>query len=353
MNSKIIKYVTILGIIIIIAGIIIIPKLANQTKVENVPEAKQQQKLRVSALIVEPQDVEDKLIISGTINAYEEVEIKPEISGRVTDIRFSEGVKVNRGDILVKLNDSDLKAELQRAKERLKLLESIESRQRKLLEKKGVSVEEYEIALNELNIQKAQIAYIDAMIDKTEIRAPFSGILGIREISTGAVVSPQTHITTLQILDKLKLDFTVPQRYAGDLKVGNQVQFKIPPDERMFNAKIYVIEPRIDRSTRTVRLRAEFDNKFGIFPGTYAEIEVVKDVNEKLMLLPSQALIPDLQSDKVFVYNSGNAEFRNVKTGFRNDKYVSITDGLRTGDTVIVSGIMMLRPGMPVELIIN
>lgn len=352
MNSKAIKYVTIAGVVTIIAGLIIIPKLTIETKDDKKEEIAQQQ-LNVTAVIVEPKEVEDNLIISGTLNAYEDLEIKPEVSGRVTEIKFSEGARVNRGDLLVKLNDSDLRAELQRGKERLKLLESIELRQRKLLEKKGVSVEEYEIALNELNIQKSQIAYTEAQLEKTEIRAPFSGVIGIREISLGAVVSPQTLITTLQVLSKLKLDFTVPQRYSGELKVGSEVKFRIPPDSKEFAARIYVIEPRIDRSTRTIRLRAEFDNKYGILPGTYAEVEAVKENSEKLMLLPTQALIPDMQSDRVFVYNSGLAEPRKVKTGFRNEKYVSITNGLQSGDTVIVSGIMMLRPGMPVRITIN
>lgn len=349
MSSKVIKYTTIIGIIIILVAIVFIPKLLQSEKKPNNAKV-EQANLRVQIQIVQREIIEDKLVLSGTLSPFEEVEIKPEISGRVTSINFTEGGNTQKGNILVKLNDSDLRAEFLRAKERIKLLESIESRQKQLLDKKGISLEEYEISLNELNMQRATVSYIQAMIDKTEIRAPFSGILGIREISNGAIVSPEKVITTLQVIDRLRLDFTIPQRYATEIKAGQNVQFKVPPSDKVHTAKVYVIEPRIDRSTRTVRLRAEYKNTDRIFPGTYVEVELIKDTKEELFMIPTQALIPDLDSDKVYVYENGEAVIRNVSSGFRNETHVSITNGLQAGDSLITSGIMMLRPGMKVDI---
>ncbi len=283
--------------------------------------------------------------------ANEEVELKSEVSGRVTKILFKEGGFVKKGDLLVKINDSELQAQLEKAKYVLKLSEEKEYRQRNLLKREAISQEEYDSALNELNVNKAQVDLIKAQIDKTEIVAPFSGKIGLRHISIGSYITPTTIIASLQNIDPIKIEFSIPEKYAGSVEVGDKVNFNIVGSEETFTGKVYAIEPKIDNVTRTLSIRALCSNTSGkLLPGGYADVKLIlKDISNALMV-PTEAIIPILKGQKLFLYKNGVVTDPIVQTGIRTDTTVQITDGLAPYDTVITSGILQLRPGAPVKI---
>jgi membrane fusion protein (multidrug efflux system) len=307
--------------------------------------------LAVKAYIARPQNLENKIFVTGTILANEEIEIRSEISGKVEKIFFNEGSRVKKGDILIKVDDSELQAQLLKAQYQKKLAEEKEYRQRLLLEKEAISRQEYEIALTELNTLEAEIQLIKARIDKTEIRAPFDGVIGLRYISVGSYISPSVKITTLQNIDTLKLEFSVPEKYIRFVDVGDRVNFKVQGSDKRYSAVIYAIDPKIDPATRTLQVRAIFPNKnYELLPGSFAEIEVILEEIPSAILIPSEAIIPTAEGSKVFVYNQGKAYERNVETGIRTERFVQIKSGLNPRDTVLTTGLLQLKSGFKVRI---
>ncbi len=307
--------------------------------------------LGVEVKVLNGENLDKNIYSSGSILSDEEVELRAETSGKVISINFNEGRPVNKGDLLVKINDDELQAQLKIAKADLELAKEKEFRQKKLLEKQGISREAYDEIVNQRKNLEAEIELLNAKIDKTEIKAPFSGIIGFRHISEGAYVTPQTQIASMQKVNPVKLEFSVPQKYFDIVKTGTEINFRIPANDKSYAAKIYAIEPKIDKATRTLLIRARCDNSDRtLMPGAYAEIELLLDEISNAIMIPTQALIPDLKSEKVFVYSSGKAVPRMVQTGIRSDKEVQIIDGLNPGDTLITSGIINLRPGLDVKI---
>lgn len=305
--------------------------------------------LPVRGYVVNKRKMDNRVLSSGTLVANEEVELRCETSGIITKILFQEGSFVRKGALLVKINDAELQAQLQRTLYRLKLAETREERQRKLLAEKAVSQEEYDIALNELNTLKAEAQVIRAQIDKTEIRAPFDGVVGLRYVSVGSYISPATRIASIQNLRPLKIDFAIPEKYASMVRKGDKVLFKIQGASKTLEGEVYAIEPKIDPTTRTLPIRAIYPNKdHRIFPGAFAEVELLMQQIDDAVLIPTEALIPELKGQKVFVAKQGKAEPKPVQIGTRTDKEIQITSGLSDGDTVITTGILQLRPGTSV-----
>ncbi|NUO83728.1 efflux RND transporter periplasmic adaptor subunit, partial [candidate division KSB1 bacterium] len=231
-----------------------------------------------------------------------------------------------------------------------RLIESQEAeRKRQLFEQKLASEEEYEIAVNQLNIVKADIIIIQAQIAKTEIRAPFDGTIGLRHVSEGSYISPTTRITTLQDNQPVKIDFTIPEKYAAAVKKGDRIGFTVEGVARKFEGTVYAVEARIDAATRTMHLRALSPNSDGVLiPGAFANVEVVFKEKETLAI-PAFALIPELKGQRVFLYKNGKAESQSVEIGTRTDERVEVTQGLAPGDTLITSALLQLRPGMTVR----
>ena len=219
------------------------------------------------------------------------------------------------------------------------------------MEKNLTSQQEYDTQLSELNSVLADVEFTRAQIEKTEIRAPFDGIIGLRSVSIGSYISPQTRIVTLQSIDPIKVDFAVPQKYFGLIKEGKSIFVKLPSDTKTYNGKIYAVEPKIDQNTRTVQARAVIPNEKGeLTPGAYVEINVViENINDAVMV-PTDVVVPDIEGEKVFVYKNGIATPQSVKTGIRTENEIQITSGLNIGDTLIVSGIIQIRPNSSVEL---
>ncbi len=332
--------------------LLIIPKIVSSDKTGQKNSAdKQSAVLSVEAYIAKPRVLNNKVLTTGNVLANEEVELRSEVSGKVTNILFREGTNVKKGDLLLKINDADLQAQLLRAQYISKLSEEKEYRQRKLLTREAISQEEYDAALNELNVNKSQIELIKAQIAKTEIVAPFNGRIGLRYVSVGSYITPSTDIASLQNIDPIKIDFSIPEKYAVSISPDDKINFKIVGSDKTYTGKVYAIEPRINSLTRTLNIRAVCSNSDGrLLPGAFADVELVlKDIKNALMI-PTEALIPILKGQKLDIYSNGMVIQKEVITGIRNDSTVQITEGLSPYDTVITSGILQLRQGSQVTI---
>lgn len=305
----------------------------------------------VSARVMRTDRLENSITSSGNVLANEEVEIRSEVMGKIVRIAFKEGTRVKKGDLLVKIDDSELQAKSVQAQAHLKLAADNEFRMRKQLEIEAVSQKDYDQAASELTLAKGDVQLLKAQLAKTELRAPFNGMVGLKQVSEGAYVSPNTLITTLQEIDPVKIDFTVPGKYAGYIKAGQPIRFVIQGADTRFQGKVYAVDPRIDPESRTLRLRAVCPNAEGrVLPGAFATIEVPMQTVESALTVPSEALSADARGAKVFLFRGGKAEARPVSAGLRTDSLVQITNGLAAGDTVITSGVVQIRPGAPVTL---
>ena len=305
--------------------------------------------LHVETYLVEVSDLEDQVLVTGELRANEEVELRAEDSGRIVSLHFVEGQQVEAGELLVKINDADLVAEMRRLQVELKLAQQRERRSQALLEEQTLSQEVYDEARGQLDILQARIAQVEAKIAKTELRAPFRGVIGLREVSEGSYITSSVTIARLQNLDPIKLDFAVPEKYAGQVGRGDSVEFTVAGSDEAFRGRVYAVEPRIDATTRTIQARARAANpRESLFPGAFAKVRLVIGRNDKALMVPAIALIPGAAQTTVYVVEDAIAQPRQVQVGKRTDRQVQVTAGLEAGDRVIVSGIQQVRPGMEV-----
>ncbi|MEK7484946.1 MAG: efflux RND transporter periplasmic adaptor subunit [Planctomycetota bacterium] len=308
-----------------------------------------QDSISVRTQKIQSEKFRDQVATIGTILSNEEVEIRSEISGRIEKIFFKEGSKIKKGNLLVKIYDAELKAQMLRLHHRQKLLEQQEKRQHQLFDKKLNSQEEFDTAIINVDIIKAEIQILQAQIDKTEIIAPFDGNIGLRYVSEGSYLSPTALITTLQDHSTLKIEFTVPERYAGRIKGEDSILFRVAASSENFPATIYAIEPKIDARTRLLRIRASRSNfENPLLPGAFAQVSVLLKERETI-LIPSYAVIPDLKGNRVLLYKNGKAEPFRVEVGTRNEDTIEILEGLQNGDILIISALLQLRPGAAVN----
>lgn len=306
----------------------------------------------VDVYITQPTSVDNRLFVSGTIRANEEVKLVTEAAGKVTGIYFKEGGQVSKGQLLVKLNDADLRAQYKKLEVQEKLLASQEQRLAKLLEAKGISQEEYENTLSQLNAIRADMEVNKALLDKTTIRAPFSGRIGIKNISEGSYVSPSTVIAMLEQSDPVKIDFYVPEKYASLVQLGDTFSFSLEGQTEKHISKVSAIEPSIDATTRTLLVRATTPNKKQeLLPGAFARVNFLLDHEENAIMIPTEALIPVLTGKKVFVVRKGKAQEVMVTIGVRTESSIQITSGLQAGDTLITRGIMQVKNGSDVKIL--
>ena len=281
----------------------------------------------------------------------EEVDLSFETSGKIIEINFEEGSQVKKGQLLAKVNDRPLQAQLQRLVAQLKLAEDRVFRQNALLERDAVSKEAYEQVKTELATLNADIDLIEANIAQTELRAPFDGVIGLRQVSVGTYASPTTIVAKLTKISPLKVEFSVPERYANDVKIGAGVNFGLEGKLEMFHAKVYARESRMDQNTHTLTLRALYPNASGnVMPGRYADIRLSKNEIHDALAVPSEAIVPEMGKDKIFLYKSGKAQPVEIQTGIRTEAETQVLQGLQTGDTIIISGTLQLRTGLPVTL---
>ncbi|HCY41629.1 MAG TPA: efflux transporter periplasmic adaptor subunit [Prolixibacteraceae bacterium] len=288
---------------------------------------------------------------TGSIIANEKAEIRPEISGRIIKILFEEGAMVQKNKLLLKMNDSDLQAQLKRNEAQGILLASDEFQKRKLLEIKAISQDEYDAAKSLLLVNQADKQLLEAQIAKTEIYAPFSGKVGLRSVSVGNFVASNTLIATIQQLDPIKIEFDVPEKYSRFIQPGLEVSFGIDASDSTFMAKVYAIESSITTETRSLTVRALCSNPSGLLkPGTFARINMILEKFPDAIKVPSEAVVTVLDGNSVFICKNGKATEVPVTTGIRTDSEIQITKGVSAGDSLIVTGLLQLTNGSPVMI---
>ncbi|SFW37675.1 efflux RND transporter periplasmic adaptor subunit [Chitinophaga sancti] len=349
-NKKFLKTVVYLVLAVVIIVIIYsrfaAPKKEAAPNKETVRGGKGNKPLLVDAFIVHTSSLNEVIDASGTLQSNEEVQIQPEITGKITGLFFKEGTQVAKGTLLVKIYDEDLKAQLSKLELQQQLAKTTLERQENLLKINGISRQDVDVTRNQVSAYGADITYTRTQLQKTELRAPFSGRLGLRNISLGAIVNNTTIITTLQQIDPLKVDFTVPEKYRNAVKQGDAVNFKVAGDARPYKGQIYALDPKIDLATRTIKLRAIVPNPGQLLPGAFANVQIALRNMPDALMIPSQAVIPGTRDKKVIIADQGKAKFVVVETGLRDADNVQITNGLSKGDTVITSGMLQLKPGM-------
>ncbi len=344
--------ITIAIIVLVCLGFIIVPRLDLGSKKETSVKATQKnQKLEVAAVIVKNKPLDNNLNVTGSLVANESVTLRSEVSAVVDNILFKEGQQVKKGQLLVQLNDSELQAELEKLQFTKKLNEDIEYRQKQLLAKEAISKEEYETALTTLNTSIAEMNVKKVQINKHKIKAPFDGIIGLRQISEGSYINPADQIATLYNINPIKVDFSIPGKYTAEINEGDKISFTIDAYNTPFQGEIYAIEPQIDPQTRSIKLRAISQNTEGkLLPGQFAKITLTISTFDTALMIPTEAVIPELDGKKVFIIENGLVANRSVETGIRTADRVQVTKGLQDGDTVVTTGILQIRQGMDVSI---
>jgi len=335
----------VIAIVLILLTVFFIKVAFTKTN-EKKHEGKEKVQKKVDAFIVSPSFLSLEITVTGELAAFNDVELKNEVAGRITMINLPEGKFVKEGTLLVKLYDADLQASLIKMESQLDIQQRILERQKQLLIVNGISQNEYEQTLLQVNTIRADISEENALIRKTEVRAPFDGTIGLRNISVGAVVSASTFLATIRTNQKIKLDFYVPEKYGPIISVGMKVHFTMANSDKNFEATVIATEQGIDNSTRNLKVRAILSSvSKELIPGAFANVNLQLGSNPKALMIPSHAIIPEEENKSVIVARHGKAHFTDIKTGIRKSSMIEVTNGLEAGDTIITSGIMFLKEG--------
>lgn len=306
---------------------------------------------RVDAFVVQAKTLTESLQVPGSLVADESTEIHPEVSGRITQLNVREGAMVSKGALLAKLYDGDLQAQRRKLEVQLKIAQSNQGRSEQLAKIGGISRQDYDVTVLGVSNLRADLDIIRTDIAKTEIRAPFSGKLGLKGVSTGAYVTPASVITTIQKTTGLRIDFNVPEKYIGQIKKGQLINFTIEGADRTYTAVVAATESGISENTRSLTIRARVKGtETGLVPGGFAKVQLDFAPDPNALMIPTQAIIPQARGKKVYLYRDSTAHFTDVVTGIRDSANVQITEGLKTGDTVIVTGLLSLKPDSKVVL---
>ena len=307
--------------------------------------------MRVDVYIVKPKSLSENLELPGSLIANESTEIHPEISGRVVMLNVNEGKYVSKGTLLARLYDGDLQAQLKKLQVQLGIAEQTEKRSAELLRIQGISQQDYDLSLLNVNNIKADMEIVRAGISKTLIYAPFNGRLGLKNISPGAFVTPQTIIAVIRQTDQLKLDFTLPEKYTGKMKIGQTVSFRVEGNDKKFTARVIALESGVSENTRSLNVRALVTNKNAeLLPGAFAKVETNFAPDTSALMIPTQAVLPQARGKKIILFNGGIAKFTDITTGARDTTYIQVLSGVKKGDTVVTTGLLSVRPEAPIQI---
>ena len=325
--------------------IVILSLFSPACKSKTPPKRKSDDPIIVDVMVASLQKIDNTVEASGTVIANESVDLHPEVSGRLTYLNIPEGKYISKGTVLARVNSADLQAQYEKSKVQLDLQQKTEERLKKLLAVNGINQSDYDAALNAVNSTKADMDYTQTLIDKTIIRAPFDGTLGLRQVSSGAYVTPSSVLVTLQQLGKLKVDFTIPEEYSNLIKVGGLVDVEVGgSNETRQKARIIAIEPQVNNETRNLSVRALLDGK-NSNPGAFVKVYVGAEGSGKLaVMVPTNAIIPNDINNQMVLVKNGKSEFVNISSGARLANNVEITKGVNNGDTVVVTGVLFVRP---------
>jgi membrane fusion protein (multidrug efflux system) len=307
--------------------------------------------ISVDGFVVRKSSVSETILVPGSLLPFEETAIRPEVGGRIVELNIKEGTTVQKGTLLVKLFDADLQAQLKKLKVQLKIAEKTEERNRELLKINGISQQEYDLSNLNVDNLKADIEGTEIAISKTEIRAPYTGKVGLRNLSLGAFAAPTDVLTTIRQVDKLKLEFAVPEKYAREIGPGYVVKFRVDGGQKDHNAVVLATESSVDQNTRTLKLRAVVNgNNNELVPGIFAKVNLQLGKDTSALLVPSQAVVPTARNKQVYLLRKDSVLFTVVETGIRDSAYVQVLKGLQVGDTVITTGLMAVRPNAKVKI---
>jgi membrane fusion protein (multidrug efflux system) len=306
---------------------------------------RQQGPVSVDAFVVSERSVSEAIEVPGSLLPFEETQIRAEIGGRIVKLNINEGAVATKGTVLVKLFDEDLQAQLRKLEVQLKIKEKSEERSGELLKIQGISQQDYDLSALDVENLKADIESTRIAISKTEIRAPYTGRLGLRNVSLGAYIAPNDIITIIRQVDKLKLEFSIPEKYAQEITTGYTVSFIVDGGKAYHKAKVIATENSVDQNTRTLKVRALVDEKHPeLIPGVFAKVNLQLGKNDKALMVPTQAVIPTARNKQVIIVRGDSALYSVVETGIRDSVFVQVTNGLKKGDTVVTTGLMTIRP---------
>jgi membrane fusion protein (multidrug efflux system) len=309
-----------------------------------------QQPVTVDVIVAALQDVSSNIEANGTVVANEFVELRTEISGRLVYLNVPEGSYIQKGTVIARINDADYVANLNKSKAQLELAQKTEQRLKKLIDVGGLNQADYDAAVNQVSTLKADIGYTQAQIDKTVIRAPFSGVVGLRQVSLGAYLSPSNIIATIQQLDKIKIDFTIPEEYSGLIHKGATVDVQVDANtQETAKAVIIATEPQVIQNTRNLKIRAVLQGT-KVNPGAFVKVFISANRKGQAIFVPTNAIIPDDRNKQLVIVKGGKAAFVNVETGERQANNAEITKGIQAGDTVVVTGVLFARPKSPLKV---
>jgi membrane fusion protein (multidrug efflux system) len=351
MKRTLVRIVTLLVVVAVVGGLVA-SKMASNSQGASQKDGKSGPKeVLVTTWSIEPETITRAIATIGTLRPDESVAIKNEVPGKVVDIGFEEGERVERGERLLQIRQDELRAELEIKRREKQLVETQVERQRQVLKQGGISQQEFDVTKNRLDVLEAEMQRIRAEIDKRTVRAPFDGRVGLREISPGAILTQGTMVAELVKTHPIELEFTVPERYARQIERETAVRFRVHGSDRIHEATIHAIDPRIESGSRVLRVRARTDNsKRELRPGAYAQVRVQLGTIENALTVPSVAVITSGDRRTVWVSEDGTAQKQTVETGIRTENRVQITEGLEAGDTVVVTGRQNVQPGAKLKV---
>lgn len=347
--KKAVAVVVLIGVAGFLAWPKVSPLLSGES--ENVPgNSPRNRAPAVKTLLLDTAPFESKLTFNGTLIADSSIDIKSELRGKIEKIAFTDGQKVEEGELIVSIESGELAAELSSVREQLALAETNAERLKNLFASGSVTASERDDAVSRREVLKAEERRLAVRLEKTQLLAPFAGTLGLREVSLGDLIEADTLITTLQTVEDLKVDFSVPERYQALLETGLPVSLWVTGYDQPFSASVRAISPRVDINTRTIMVRADVANgERKLLPGNYARVELISR-DDAALLVPSVAVLQSLEAVSVFTVRDGVAVRTEVKTGVRSASQVQILQGLEIGDEVITSGIQSVRDGQRVDV---
>src|SRR5690554_83202 len=351
--KKSLKRTLSIGGVVVVLALLLLPKFGWFSKKETESSALMGagSGLPVSGVVVQPTAMENVLKAAGTLVASEEVDVTTEISGMIRSIHFEEGSRVKQGDLLVRIDDVELQAQRDKATHQKALIAQTLERQKVLLEKEAISREAFDKVQTDMLVIESELKLLNTRIEKMQIRAPFDGVIGFRGVSPGTYLQPGQPIARLVKAAPLRLEFSVPERYQAAQLQGRDVVFNVAGYSVAFHADVYAVEPMVEQRTRSLSLRALYPNEdYRLLPGMFADLSIIISRDNNVLQVPSEAAIPQMNGDQIFVYRNGKADLINIRTGSRTEAMVAVTEGLAAGDTVITSGILQLRTGMPVTI---
>lgn len=352
--NKSLKRVLQIGIPVVVVGVLLVPRLdffsdksaSNPVSKGNAVRGT----LPVTGLVASLSSSTSGIPVTGTLMANEEVDLVSETAGKVVKISFTEGSLVKKGDLLLKVDDSDLKAQLSRAEYQKELLAAKLERQRILLRRESISVEEFQQLETEYNMNLADIELLKVKIARTEIRAPFNGRMGFRYVSEGSYLQPSTKVSNIIDNSILKVEFSIPEKYISVPLMGRKVAFRTSGVEQDIMADVYAIDPQADVNTHTINLRARYQNAMNLVAGMFVKGQLMTEEGLEYILIPTEAVVPEMDGKRLWLMKNGKATSVPVQTDSRDDKFVEVTSGIQVGDTILTGGLMQLRDGMAVEV---